>query len=179
MLYCTEIFHKHKLRVSKITSIETNLAYFDRETNLSLPKLQLNFNDSFLKLVLTPFAWWRHQMETFFALLDSCAGNSPVPGEFPTQRPVTQSFDVFFDLRLNKRLCKQWWGWWFETLSRPLWRHRNGKIRPQVDENGRCSVSIIVLCPNTETYDIVLQACDILKWQYNNRSMINVPNFRS
>ena len=47
--------------------------------------------------------WWRHQMETFSALLAICAGNSPVPGEFPTQRPVTRSFDVFFDLRLNKR----------------------------------------------------------------------------
>ena len=33
------------------------------------------------------------------------------PGEFPTQRPVTRSFDVFFDLRLNKRLSKQPWGW--------------------------------------------------------------------
>ena len=41
-------------------------------------------------------AWWRHQMETFSALLAICAGNSPVPGEFPAQRPVTQSFDVFF-----------------------------------------------------------------------------------
>ena len=61
------------------------------------------------------------------ALLAICAGNSPVPGEFPTQRPVTRSFDVFFDLRLNKRLSKQSWGWWFETLSRPLWRHRNEK----------------------------------------------------
>ena len=69
--------------------------------------------------------WWRHQMETFSALLAICAGNSPVPGEFPTQRPVTRSFDVFFDLRLNKRLSKQSWGWWFETPSRPLWRHRN------------------------------------------------------
>ena len=47
------------------------------------------------------------------------------PGEFPTQRPVTRSFDVFFDRRLNKRLNKQSWGWWFETLSRPLWGHRN------------------------------------------------------
>ena len=37
------------------------------------------------------------------------------PGEFPTQRPVRRSFDVFFDLRLNKRLSKQPWGWWFET----------------------------------------------------------------
>ena len=70
--------------------------------------------------------WWRHQMETFSALLAICAGNSPVPGEFPAQRPVTRGFDVFFDLRLNKRLGKQSWGWWFETLSRPLWRHRNG-----------------------------------------------------
>ena len=42
--------------------------------------------------------WWRHQMETFSALLAICAGNSPVPGEFPTQRPVTRSFDVYFDL---------------------------------------------------------------------------------
>ena len=64
-------------------------------------------------------------METFSALLTICAENSPVPGEFPAQRPVTRNFDVFFDLRLNKRLSKQWWGWWFETLSHPLWRHRN------------------------------------------------------
>ena len=71
-------------------------------------------------------SWWRHQMDTFSALLALCAGNSPVTGEFPSQRPVTWSFDVFFDLRLNKRLSKQSWGWWFETLSRPLWRHCNG-----------------------------------------------------
>ena len=72
-------------------------------------------------------SWWRHQMETFSALLTICAGNSPVPGEFPTQRPVTRSFDVFFDLRLNKPLSKQSWGWWFETLSRPLYRHCNDR----------------------------------------------------
>ena len=73
-------------------------------------------------------AWWRHQMETFSALLTICAGNSPVPGEFSAQRSVTRSFDVFFDLRLNKRLSKQSWGWWSETLSRPLWRHCNGNV---------------------------------------------------
>ena len=44
----------------------------------------------------------------------------------PIQRLVTRSFDVFFNLRLNKRLSKQWWGWRFETPSRPLWRHCNG-----------------------------------------------------
>ena len=72
------------------------------------------------------FAWWRHQMEAFSALLAICAGNSPVPGDFPTQRPVTRSFDVFFDLCLNKRLSEQSWGWWFEKPSRPLWRHCDG-----------------------------------------------------
>ena len=70
-------------------------------------------------------SWWRHQMETFSALLAICAGNSPVLGEFPAQRPLTRSFDVFFYLRLNKQLSKQSWGWWFETPSRTLWRHRN------------------------------------------------------
>ena len=65
-------------------------------------------------------------METFSALLAYCAWNSPVSGEFPAQMPVTRSFDVFFDLRLNKRLSKQSWGWWSDTPSSSLWRHRNG-----------------------------------------------------
>ena len=71
------------------------------------------------------FSWWHHQMETFSALLDLCAGNSPVTGEYPSQWPVTQSLDISFDLHLNKRLSKQSWGWWFETPSRSLWRHCN------------------------------------------------------
>ena len=62
-------------------------------------------------------------METFSALLALCAGNSSVTGEFPQQRPVMWSFDVFFDLRVKKRLSKHSWGWWFETPSCPLWRH--------------------------------------------------------
>ena len=66
-------------------------------------------------------------MDTFSVLLALCAGNSPVPGEFPAQRPATQSFDVFFDLRPNKRLSKQSWGWWFEMPLHPLWRHCNNK----------------------------------------------------
>ena len=50
-------------------------------------------------------AWWRHQLETFSALMAICAGNHRTR---------------------NKRLSKQWWCWWFETPSCPLWRHRNG-----------------------------------------------------
>ena len=45
--------------------------------------------------------------------------------EFPTQRPVTRSFDVFFDLHLNNRLSKQPWGWWFQMPSWSLWRQCN------------------------------------------------------
>ena len=60
-----------------------------------------------------PFVWGIHR----------CPVNSP------HKWPVTRSFDVFFDLRLNKQLSKQWWGWWFDTLSCPLWRHRNGLER--------------------------------------------------
>ena len=71
---------------------------------------------------------WHHQMETFSALLAISEGNSPVIGEFPAQRPVTRSLDVFFVLGLNERLSKQSWGWWFETPSRPLWRHSNREV---------------------------------------------------
>ena len=46
-------------------------------------------------------------METFSALLALCAGNSSVTGDFPSQKPVTQSFDVFFDLCLNRRFSKR------------------------------------------------------------------------
>ena len=69
--------------------------------------------------------WWHHQMEAFSALLTLCAGNSPATGKFPTQRPVTRSFDVFIDLRLNKRLSKHLWGWWYETPLCSLWRQCN------------------------------------------------------
>ena len=67
--------------------------------------------DPYMHRRLWTCSWWRHQMETFSALLAICAGNSPVIGEFPSQRPVTRIFDIFFDLRLNKWLSKQSWGY--------------------------------------------------------------------
>ena len=89
------------------------------------------------------FTRWRHQMKTFSALLAICAGNSLVPGEFPTQRPVTRSFDVFYDLRLNKWLSKQSWGWWFQTLSRPLWRQCN--VNEMVNFPVETCIQVIVI----------------------------------
>ena len=63
------------------------------------------------------FTWWRHQTETFSALLAICAGNS--------HKGQLRGALMVFYLRPNKRLSKQWWGWWFETPSSPLWCHCN------------------------------------------------------
>ena len=62
---------------------------------------------------------------SIFRVTGLCVGNSPVTCVFPSQRPVTRSFDSFFDVRLNKPLAKQSWGWSFETPSRSLWSHCN------------------------------------------------------
>ena len=61
--------------------------------------------------------WWRHQMETLSALLDLCAGNSPVNGEFPLQRPITRSFDVSL-------ICAWINGWVNNCEAGDLRRHR-------------------------------------------------------
>ena len=71
-------------------------------------------------------------MESFSTLPGFYVQNSSVRGEIPSQGPVTRSFDVSFDMRMNKRLSKQTRGWWFEPPSRSSWRHCDGK--PQVQD---------------------------------------------
>ena len=75
---------------------------------------------SWSRLVHDDVIRWKYSS----ALLALCAGNSPVTGEFPSQRPVTRSFDRC-DLRLNKRLSKQSRRRWFDMPSRSLWRQCN------------------------------------------------------
>ena len=99
-------------------------------------------------------------METFSALLAICAGNSPVTGEFHAQRPVTRSFDVFFDLRPNKRLSKQWWGWWFETPSCPLWGHCNAENLFNIGPG--CRIKHLKLQPNTVFYSMCSKKTNIM-----------------
>ena len=73
-------------------------------------------------LVLLPFAFMVTSSNgNMFRITGLCAGNSPVTGEFPTQRPVTRSFEVFFDMRMSKQLRRCW----YETLSCSVWRHCN------------------------------------------------------
>ena len=73
-------------------------------------------------------SWWRHQMETFSALLAICAGNSPVSGEFPAQRPVTSNVDVFLICARINCWVNNDEGRWFEMPSHPLWHHRNDHL---------------------------------------------------
>ena len=81
-----------------------------------------HFADDIFKFIL--FMMTSSNGNTFRVTGRMC-GNSLVTGDFPSQRPVTRSFDVFFDLRLNKQLSKQWRRRWFKTPSCSLWRHCN------------------------------------------------------
>ena len=97
----------------------------------------------------------------------------PLRGEFPEQRPVTRSFDVSFDLHLNKRLSKLSWGWWFEMPSNSLWCHCS-KLR----ETGQVYVTCIQIISrklnirNTvhERYSKVKSS---LQWRHNGRDGVS------
>ena len=120
---CSNVFIYHFLSNERKSRVLKYSKILGRQTERT-PRRKVKtgiFYQQIYRLCHYILPWWRHQMETFSTLLAFCAGNSPVTGEFPSQRPVTRSFDVFFDLRLNKRLSKQSRSWWFETPS--LWCH--------------------------------------------------------
>ena len=89
-------------------------------------------------MFLTPRGWHLlHHILTssngsIFRVTGPLCGEFTGLGEFHAQRPVTRSFGVFFDLRLNKRLSKQPWGWWFETPPWSLWRHCNERLALEI-----------------------------------------------
>ena len=82
-------------------------------------------------------------MDTFSALLALCVGNSSVTGEFPSQKQVMRSFDVYFDLRLNKGLGNRSRRRWLETPSRSLRRHFNLSRSQLYVVNGRITLNRI------------------------------------
>ena len=108
-----------------------------------------------------------------FRVTGPLCGEFTGPGDFPTQRPVTWSFDVFFDLRLNKRLSKQPCGWWFETPSWSLWRQCNvmsehsAYLTPLSDHN------LIIYIPSQQIFDM----CKILLWSDDSSLIYNNDNF--
>ena len=121
-------------------------------TDMGLEQAMLMFADISwcqaisLTILNVHLSWKLHMMTSsngnIFRVTGHLCREFTGPGEFPAQRQVTRSFDVFFDLCLNKRLSKQSWGWWSETLSCPLWRHCNAS---------KVSTNQCVLCRN-ETF---------------------------
>ena len=102
---------KHGKGISKyvVSAVICLVIYRHSEGQFKVPRIY-EIGEILVQLIMLEKCmktWWRHQMETFSALLAICAGNSPVTGKFPAQRPVTRSFGVFFYLRPNKRLSKQ------------------------------------------------------------------------
>ena len=135
------------------------LIFVRMRSNVMRPDWQPPLSTSFVGKDVTWCYWSCRLMPPFMMtssngnilrLLGICAGNSPVTGEFPAQRPMTRSFDVFFDLPLNKQLSKQSWGWWFETPSRPSWRHYT-----VLQVFGKCSTRLygtVIVNPATVTF---------------------------
>ena len=72
------------------------LLYRYDKSNLISTLLWINWFNAVCVVITDIFPWWRHQKETLET------------GEFPSQRPATRSFDVFFDLRLNKGWVSSW-----------------------------------------------------------------------
>ena len=70
------------------------------------------------------WSWWRHQMKHFPRNWPFVRGihRSPVNSPHKGQWRGALMFTLICP---NKRLSKHSGGWWFETLSSPLWRHRN------------------------------------------------------
>ena len=112
-----------------------NLFIWQMTPHISLLEegLPLYFGKNYTTVTIYKTVWYCCSLSmmtssngNIFRVTGPLCGEFTGPGEFPTQRPVTRSFDVFFDLRLNKRLSKQPWSWWLQTPSWSLWRHCNG-----------------------------------------------------
>ena len=69
------------------------------------------------------YTWWLIQIGNFLRVTGPLWREPTVTGGFPSQRPVTRNFCVFFGLRLTKRLSRQSRRRWLEASSRSLWRH--------------------------------------------------------
>ena len=76
-------------------------------------------------VIMAPHYMMTSSNGSSFRVTVHLCGEFTGPRWIPRPKASDAGFDVFFDLRPNKPLSKQFWCWWFETPSRPWWRHRN------------------------------------------------------
>ena len=126
---------QHWLRQWLVATWHQAITWSNVDFSLSSDVLRLSPESNFTANPHPPILYNEFESSSFnmmtssngniFRVTGPLCGEFTGAGEFPAQRPVTRSFGDFFDLRPNKLLSKHWWGWWFETLSHPLWRHCN------------------------------------------------------
>ena len=128
-------------------------------------------------------AWWTmiplmmtSSYGYIFRVTGHLCGEFTGPGEFPAQKPMTRSCDVFFDLR-NKRLNKQSWGRWFEMLSRPLWRHckcqKCRKCVPVMTSHVTHYSDVIMIAMKSQITSVLIVCSNVVQAQ--NKENIKAP----
>ena len=118
--------------------------------------LRIYINPKWPPIILKSYCMMTSSNGNVFRVTGPLCGNSPVTGEFPSQRPVTRSFDVSFDLQLNKRLSKQSWGWWLETASGSLWCHWENEWWHRLLTHKRSHLDSVTKCQQTDQYCCIL-----------------------
>ena len=138
-LHISFIYNKCLRRSAVVISAKYECDLADQSSYFAKAEISLKWVHDWQYCVV----WYKTILQNIFLwplckhIMTSSNGNIfrvtvPWCGEFTGQRwiPHTKASDAelwcFLDLRLNKRLGKQSWGWWFETPSRSLWRHCNG-----------------------------------------------------
>ena len=111
---------------------------------MNLQRKIIGFSSSTREIRKIPNTWRRHQKETFSASLTTCERNPQVTDGFPSQRRGTRRFDIFFDVRLNKRLGKHSRRWWFETSRRSWWHNCNDMHHINVDKKWKLQIYVVL-----------------------------------
>ena len=122
-----------------------------------LTHVAINYYNCLLTLIFVDRKWWRHLNGNIFRATGPLWRESTGHRWIPSQRPVTWSFDVFFDLCLDRRLSKQSRRCWFETPSRSFWRHRNKMAGYVVTW-----LASILVASETSVVDLIILPEDLL-----------------
>ena len=113
------VLSQNRLTIITWTTVALDLWYH-------LESLGHNNNDS--NIIISVYNIMMSSNGNIFCFIGPLWGDPPVTGGFPSQRPVTRSFDVIFDLHLNRWLSKQLWCQWFEMPLHSLWRPSNETV---------------------------------------------------
>ena len=122
-------FHTNQSKDRTITRASMTLSLLTHEWPNNK---RANLMSTYPPLQINICPWPSSRMMTslngnIFRVIGALCGEFTSHRWIPSHRPVTWSFDVFFNRRLKKRLDKHSSSRWFETPSRSIWRHCYGR----------------------------------------------------